>query len=85
VPADLNGTIGTGPLGLVAVAMDDKKAFVSRNGVDFGISPLPAQMADANGGRTVVVGDRTVLVLQTAGAHQDRPTTPSLWLGTFTP
>ena len=94
VAADLPHTqlpVAVGPLGIVSVSMEDHKVFVSRDGVNFGLSPIPAQMADAFKGRlwgghapTVAVGDRTVLDLEWSddGNH---PATPSLWLGTFGP
>jgi hypothetical protein len=94
VAADLPHTqlpVAVGPLGIVSVSMEDEKVFVSRDGVNFGLSPIPAQMADAFKGRlwaghapTVAVGDRTVLDLEwfDDGNH---PATPSLWLGTFAP
>ena len=83
--------LGTGPLGLVNVSYFDQKILVSRDGIDFGLSPIPAQMADAFRGRLwgqyrprVAVGDRTVLVLEWFDDGQ-HPATPSLWLGTFQP
>jgi len=94
VAADLPHTqlpVAVGPLGIVSVSMEDHEVFVSRDGVNFGLSPIPAQMADAFKGRlwgghapTVAVGDRTVLDLEWSddGNH---PATPSLWLGTFGP
>ncbi len=87
IPAQVAGTVATGPLGLVSVSLDDKKALVSRDGIDYKVSPIPTQMGDANSrrsGPTVAVGDRTVLVL--AWTPLDEFTsTPSLWLGTFEP
>jgi hypothetical protein len=84
VAADLQGTVATGPLGLVIVSLDDKKALVSRDGIDFAITPIPAKMADADGrnGPTVAVGDRTVLVLGWTPVDEFTRT-PSLWLGTL--
>jgi len=91
VPADLGGTVGTGPLGFVAVdvAYNDGKAFVSRNGSDYGSSPIPAEMGHLNMGgfypATVAVGDRTILVLERHDNGSDGIITWSLWLGAFEP
>jgi hypothetical protein len=79
--------VGTGPLGLVVVYAP-QKAYVSRDGSDLGISPLPVQMG--TGARnwwpaipTLAVGDRSVLVLARAGEWPRF--TWSLWLGTLEP
>jgi hypothetical protein len=94
IAADLPQTqlpVAVGPLGLVSVSMEDRKTFVSRDGINFALSPIPAQMSNAFKGRlwgghapTVAVGDRTVLDLEWSddGNH---PAIPSLWLGTFGP
>ena len=68
-------------------AVDDQKALVGRNGIDYGSSPIPAEMAHDNLGGTccrpkVVVGDRNVLVLE-RHANDIDPITWSLWVGTF--
>jgi hypothetical protein len=89
-PADLHGIVGTGPLGLVTVAYGDQKAFVSRNGIDYGSSPIPAEMAHDNLGGTaypphVVVGDRNVVVLERRNDESTGTITWSLWVGAFEP
>ena len=86
--ADLQGMVGTGPLGLVTLAYGAQTAFVSRNGTDVGSSPIPAQMSAATGrlwggfAPRVAVGDRSVLVLE---GHQESSPAWTLWLGTFQP
>jgi hypothetical protein len=94
IAADLPQTqlpFAVGPLGLVSVSMEDHEVFVSRDGIHFGLSPIPAQMMDAFKGRLwaqyapqVAVGDRTVLDLEWFDDGINAPT-PSLWLGTFQP
>jgi hypothetical protein len=74
----LRGTVATGPLGLVSI--DDGQVLVSRDGVDYQINSIPAQMDEAD----VAVGDRTVLVLESARVD-DFKWTWSLWLGMFEP
>ena len=81
--AQVHGTVTTGPLGLVSIG--DEKVLVSRDGIDYKISSIPAQMAAAAHGRrstVVAVGDRTVLALEWKSVD-DFKMTPSLWLGTF--
>jgi hypothetical protein len=84
--AQVHGTVATGPLGLVSLG--DGQVLVSRDGIDDKVSSIPDQMADpANGGggsTVVAVGDRTVLVLESARVR-DFTMTQSLWLGTFGP
>jgi hypothetical protein len=84
--AQVHGTVATGPLGLVSIG--DGQVLVSRDGIDYKVSSIPAQMADpANGGGgsiVVAVGDRTVLVLESAKVGEFTMT-QSLWLGTFEP
>ena len=47
--AQVHGTVATGPLGLVSIG--DGQVLVSRDGIDYKVSSIPAQMADAaNGG-----------------------------------
>ncbi len=75
--AQLRGTVATGPLGLVSIG--DGQVLVSRDGIDYKVSSIPAQMAEAD---AVAVGDRTVLVLESARVG-DFEWTWSLWLGTF--
>ncbi len=86
--AQVHGTVATGPLGLVSIG--DGQVLVSRDGIDYKVSSIPAQMSDAvNGGReptVVAVGDQTVLVLESEPADEFESTwTSSLWLGTFEP
>jgi hypothetical protein len=80
------GTVASGPLGLVSIG--DGQVLVSRDGIDYKVSSIPAQMADpANGGgglTVVAIGDRTVLVLESATTGEFTMT-QSLWLGTFEP
>ena len=71
--------------------MEDRTTFVSRDGVDFALSPIPGEMMTAFRGRLwgpyapkVAVGDRTVLDLEWFDDGNHLPT-PSLWLGTFQP
>ena len=84
--AQEHGTVATGPLGLVSIG--DGQVLVSRDGIDYKVNSIPAQMADrANGGggsTVVAVGDRTVLVLESAKVGESTRT-QSLWLGTFEP
>ena len=65
-PRNVHGTVATGPLGLVSIG--DGQVLVSRDGIDYKVSSIPAQMADpangAGGSTVVAVGDRTVLVLE---------------------
>jgi hypothetical protein len=86
IAAQVHGTVATGPLGLVSIA--DGQALVSRDGVDYKVSSLPGQVADpADGGRgstVVAIGDRTVLVLESARTAEFT-VTQTLWLGTFEP
>ena len=44
--AQVHGTVATGPLGLVSSRSDDEKALVSRDGIDYKVSPIPTQMAE---------------------------------------
>jgi len=85
--ADRAGPSAIGPLGLVGLTNDNRNAFVSRDGIQSGTSPIPPDMSAGNhsrGGPTIAVGDQTVLVLETV--HDDlHPNTHSLWLGTFQP
>jgi hypothetical protein len=80
------GTVATGPLGLVKIA--GGQVLVSRDGSTYQIESIPPAMAEAtrgiNGGTTVAVGDRSVVVLRWATVD-DFTRTPSLWLGTFAP
>lgn len=83
--APSNGTLATGPLGLVSIG--DGQVLVSRDGIDSKVGSLPVEMADALGGRgstVVAVGDRTVLVLRSAQTGEFTMA-QSLWLGTFEP
>ncbi len=86
IAAQVHGTVATGPLGLVSIG--DGQVLVSRDGIDYKVSSIPGQMADptnGGGGSTVVaVGDRTVLVLESARTGEFTMTR-SLWLGTFEP
>jgi hypothetical protein len=82
-----DNAIGTGPLGAAMVSIDSQEILVTRDGIDWDIQPMPAEMAADGVGRfatTVAVGERSVLVLLWAGvlvADQ----VPSLWLGTPEP
>lgn len=79
--------IGTGPLGAVTVSIDNQEILVTRDGIDWDIQPMPAEMAADGGGRRetiVAVGERSVLVLLWAGSYWEEPI-PSLWRGTFEP
>ena len=40
-----NGWLGTGPFGLVTILKDDEEILVTRDGVDWDIQPMPAEMA----------------------------------------
>jgi hypothetical protein len=81
-------TVATGPLGLVSIGIGNGQVLVSRDGSTYQIESIPPAMAQAahgiNGGTTVAVGDRSVLVLRWATVD-DFTRTPSLWLGTFAP
>ena len=67
--AQAHGTVATGPLGLVSIG--DGKVLVSRDGIDYKVSPIPG--SDGRRGKrrreptVVAVGDQTVLVLKGAG------------------
>ena len=79
--ARVNGTVATGPLGLVSIG--DGQVVVSRDGIESKTSSLPAQMGDGGGEwDSVAVGDRTVVVLVKARTG-DFTSSQSLWLGTF--
>ena len=84
-----NTSFGTGPLGLVTAAMDDPRILFTRDGVDWDIQPMPAQMAadqtrpQSYGDPIVVVGDRSVLVVLWSGTQEAM--IPSLWRGTLEP
>jgi hypothetical protein len=76
--AQVPGTVATGPLGLVSIG--DGQVLVSRDGIGYKVSSIPAQMGAA--GSTVAVGDRTVLASKLAAVDEFKWTW-SLWLGTF--
>ena len=84
--AQVPGTVATGPLGLVSIG--DGKVLVSRDGIDYKISSIPAGMADpANGG-----GGRPSSPSVTALSWSSRVRglassriTQSLWVGTLSP
>jgi hypothetical protein len=83
-----DGTVATGPLGLVSIG--DGQVLFSRDGIDYKVGSIPPQMSDAANGRgkstVVAVGDQTVLVLESEPADEFESTwTSSLWLGTFEP
>ena len=86
ITARVLGSVATGPLGLVSIG--DGQVVVSHDGVDSKVASLPAEMADrANGGGgspVIAVGDRTILVLESAGTDEFTMA-QSLWLGTFEP
>jgi len=81
--AQVRGTVAAGPLGLVSIG--DGQVLVSRDGIDYKVSSIPAQMAAAQplarSGPEVVVGERSVLVVLWSGSSEAR--IPSLWRGTF--
>ncbi len=69
------------------VSIDNQEILVTRDGIDWDIQPMPAEMAADGVGRrraTVAVGERSVLVLMWAGALT-ADQVPSLWLGTPEP
>ena len=77
---------GTGPLGAVMVSNDNQEILVTRDGIDWDIQSMPAEMVAEGGGRrgtTVAVGERSVLVLLVGSEYPQA--TPSLWLGTPEP
>lgn len=78
--ASLYETVVTGPLGIVSIG--DGQVLVSRNGTEYKVGALPAQMDQ--GVSAVAVGDRTVAVLVRTGTGEFT-TTQSLWLGTLQP
>jgi hypothetical protein len=84
--AQVHGAVATGPLGLVSIG--DGQVLVSRDGIDYKVSSIPAQMADpaifAADSTVVAVGDRTVLVLESRRTGEFTMAR-SLWLGTFEP
>ena len=93
-PSDGNGAaFGAGPLGIVALSGGEVRVLPSPDGAGWTSSPLPQEMAEADGGRregSVAVGDDSVAVLlwSRAEASTDDPEpapVPSLWVGTPTP
>jgi hypothetical protein len=82
-----DNAIGTGTFGAAIVSVDNHEILVTRDGIDWDIQPMPAEMAAAGAGRpatTVAVGERSVLVLLWAAGSQG-DAVPSLWLGTVEP
>jgi hypothetical protein len=77
----------TGPLGIVTVLKDDGEILVTRDGIDWDIQPMPAEMAADStlfyGTPNVAVGYRSVLVVMWSGTQEAR--IPSLWRGTLEP
>jgi hypothetical protein len=82
-----DASVEVGPLGLVTVLKDGKQILVSRDGVDWKIQPMPEAMAAGQtlvyGAPTVVVGDRSVLVVVWSGSGEAR--IPTFWVGAPTP
>ena len=63
-----DGTVATGPLGIVSIG--DGRVLVTRDGIDWDIQAMPAEMAADGSGRGatgVGVGERSVLVLVGGG------------------
>ena len=80
-PERQNVTVGTGPLGLVSVQGHDQKILVTRDGVDWDIQQMPAEMVAANRrSPTVAVGERSVLIMVWSGSYETGYV-PSLWVG----
>ena len=97
---DLNSAFDVGPLGLVRVTLcrdgggdpcppdgSANEVLVTRDGTDWSIQPIPAELAADNTGFNatprVVVGERSVLVTVLSGPYEAR--IASLWLGTLEP
>ena len=83
--AAFDRAIGTGPLGAVMASID--KILVTRDGADWDIQQMPAEMAAVSGGRlapTVAVGERSVLIMFWSGSYEEGYV-PSLWRGTPEP
>jgi hypothetical protein len=82
-----DASVEVGPLGLVTVTKDAKQILVSRDGVDWRIQPTPDAMAAGQtlfyGAPTVVVGNRSVLVVVWSGSAEAR--IPTFWVGTPEP
>jgi hypothetical protein len=73
------GTVATGPLGIVSIG--DGQVLVSRDGIAATVSSIPTQMV---GDPRIAIGDRTVVVLESARVDEFRRTY-SLWLGKLEP
>ena len=46
-----DNAIGTGPLGAAMVSIDNQEILVTRDGIDWDIQPMPAEMAADGGGQ----------------------------------
>jgi hypothetical protein len=77
--AQVRGTVATGPLGLVSIG--DGQVLISRDGIDYKVSSMPADMAEPD---AVAVGDRSVVVVESERVD-DFTWTWSFWVGTFEP
>jgi len=83
-----NVAFGSGSLGLVSVNIDAHEVLFTRNGVEWGIQAMSAEMAAAAGmsryhSPDVAVGKDSVVVLLWAGRQESAM--PSLWVGTLEP
>jgi hypothetical protein len=89
-----SSNVDVGPLGIVSIDQEAGEVLFSPDGIVWSLAPLRDDMADgADGGETVAVGERSVLVLTWSAAvysddGEDRlvqEPVPSLWLGTIAP
>ena len=82
-------SFGSGPFGLVTVLKDDEQILLTRDGVDWEIQPIPAEMAADStlrfGTPIVAVGDHSVLAVMWSGDGGAGVWIPSLWVGTPKP
>ena len=84
---DVRTAFGTGPLGLVRVSATAGEVLVTRDGIDWSLQPMPADMSDdhtVDRAPGVAVGERSVLVMLWTGSYEEGYV-PSLWRGSFEP
>jgi hypothetical protein len=77
----------TGPLGLVSIRRASREVFITRDGVDWKLQPIPAAMVtESDKEPTVAVGERSVLYLTWSGHFgAGEAWVPSLWVGSVEP
>ena len=82
-----DNAIGTGPFGAAMVSIDNQEILVTRDGIDWDIQPMPAEMAADGGGRRRDDRrrGRTLCAGPGVGRGLAANQVPSLWLGTPEP